>query len=286
MKKTIDFESWLPGFPGYYNTRISDVLDKKEDNFYNKINQARESKHLVPIDPGDSNMGYFKIYAELVPIFCKVVEEELIKKGIQCQVVSGALSSPKYYNYSNDSINATFKFTQEGLKKLQDTALKSSKLKNYIKETYTSCPGFISHYSNDVESWKEDTDNFSNFENDDHLLGAILQGMFGDSLQNKVVTRVKNKSVDQLFRKHCLNYDDLRNNLKCRVCDHFHDISVKDSSPPLVCEMCDVPLDASYYQEYQEHVQHQGKLYLQLTGKRIREFISFEVWALRQSPAL
>ena len=61
--------------------------------------------------------------------------------------------SPKFYNFSNDSINVKVTFSAENIRNIKNFIQENQEAwKKYLKETYTSYDGFISHHSNNSES--------------------------------------------------------------------------------------------------------------------------------------
>ncbi len=117
--KTI--ESYLPVFPGTYGTIFEDIdwdqIDAVGERCTSFING-----HLTDLG--------------IVAVFQFVY-------------------SPKYYNFSNDSINVEYQF--ENLNKLIDYLTENrTEFADYLKERYTSCDGFISHHSNDPDEWIHD----------------------------------------------------------------------------------------------------------------------------------
>jgi hypothetical protein len=111
-------ESYLPVFPGTYGTIFEDIdweqIDAVGDRCTSFING-----HLTDLG--------------IVAVFQSVV-------------------SPKYYNFSNDSINVEYQF--ESLDKLVTYLIDNrTEFADYLKERYTSYDGFISHHSNDVDEW-------------------------------------------------------------------------------------------------------------------------------------
>lgn len=62
------------------------------------------------------------------------------------------LWSPREYNFATDEIYCFL--DKKDVKKIS-SALETETLKKLIKERFTSCDGFISFYSNDIDEWKE-----------------------------------------------------------------------------------------------------------------------------------
>jgi hypothetical protein len=158
--KTI--ESYLPVFTGTYGTIFEDVIldENTGEACVNFIN-----KHI---------------------------------KDLGIQATFQKIVSPKFYNFQNDSINVEYQF--ESLDKLNTFLIDNrDEFSDYLKDRYTSCDGFISHHSNDVDEW-------------------IGEFMFGGDLTHKLGSALEFycavESVDDmdmyeyLCGNGCVMYDD------------------------------------------------------------------------------
>jgi hypothetical protein len=147
-------ETYLPLFSGFYGSHWDEVDFYGEDEIYN-----------IPEDRCfDDFVDWDKYHQAIAEEYCYYVEEELSDfiNGIEFQ----KLVSPKYYNFSNDSINCAIDIDVDKVNEyLKDNALQFAK---YLKERYTSCDGFISSYSTDVNDWWY-------WAEDKHMAGSILQ---------------------------------------------------------------------------------------------------------------
>lgn len=154
MKAT--YETFLPLFKGTYGNFWEE--DQAEEIFKEDF---EESKGIVY-----NNDLMFKSIGKSV---INHLEENF---PFEIKIKYQDYYSPKYYNYSNDSINVSIE--------LDTTELRKYILENYnyfakrIKEEYTSCSGFISSYFNNIEEWATDTNNFTSFSINKHYLGALL----------------------------------------------------------------------------------------------------------------
>lgn len=75
--------------------------------------------------------------------------------------------SPKYYNFSNDSINCEITFQEAKIHLYLEENI--NEFKKYIKDRYTSRDGFISSYSNDAKEW------LFEWSSNEHMVGSVLQ---------------------------------------------------------------------------------------------------------------
>lgn len=147
-------ETYLPLFNGFYGSHWDDVDFYGEDDYYN-----------LPEDRCfDDFVDWQKYHLAIAKGYCNYVEDELSEfiNGVEFQ----KSVSPKYYNFSNDSINCVIDIDVDKVNKyLRDNFDAFSK---YIKERYTSCDGFISYYSNDSTEWTD-------WSEDSHKCGSVLQ---------------------------------------------------------------------------------------------------------------
>ena len=164
MKKV---KTFLPLFSGFYGT----IFESYEENELEYINEIRKENGLEPLDYDEVEFdceGYRKAAAYAC---CKFVEGELKDLGLVENIVFENIYSPNYYNFGNDSINCEIWVKPEKLSEYVNENVEV--FTKYLKENYSSRDGFISSHSNDFEEWKEETKNFTTFE-DTHKLGAIL----------------------------------------------------------------------------------------------------------------
>lgn len=63
--------------------------------------------------------------------------------------------SPKYYNYSTDRCYCNIETNRKTLKLIKEYTLKLNGVTEYLLNNFTSCDGFISFVSNDIDVWKK-----------------------------------------------------------------------------------------------------------------------------------
>ena len=166
--KTIKVETWLPVFPGFYNT----IFEPQEENELEYIKDKREENNLTgEFDYDLVKFDYDQYYNDVAESCCNVIECELpanLITSILCQNVA----SPKEYNFRNDSINIEVKLTLRNMVNIRKYVNDNFDLfVKYLKNNYSSYSGFISFHSNNVNDWKITYDLLT----DTHKLGAILQ---------------------------------------------------------------------------------------------------------------
>jgi len=208
--ENITIGTWLPVFPGFYGT-LFDGEDMYESEF-DYINEHVQPEELAlamttNFYSSKASTVLWKDYEESVAKQCvNIIEKELKDKGFVESITFEEISSPKYYNFSNDSINITVVFSAANLQVIrQFISGNYAHWREYLKETYTSCSGFISHHANDpgAEEWFVD-----NALNDRHNAGALLTFICGELEINEetLYYRVENQvSIDiEALKKEAL----------------------------------------------------------------------------------
>jgi hypothetical protein len=150
----IKIKTYLPIFNGFYGTFFE---ADNEENELDHINSEREEKGLTPVSYEDCDWDY-KTYREEVVSNCVVeVEDELsniFNGGVK--IINEGLVSPKFYNFSNDSINVEIELSDDAFLEMMTLLEENDKeFKKFIKDNYTSCDGFISSHSNIHAEWLE-----------------------------------------------------------------------------------------------------------------------------------
>ena len=150
-------KTYLPLFSGFYNT----LFEPDTSNF--------ESENKCTYDDFNFDNSRYEI---------DVVKECINFVAENCEFIKSikfeAVVSPKTYNFSNDSANIIVNLNRVAFKRYLNE--NSEALDKYLKDRYTSCSGFISHYGNSFEEWKEETSNFKELDN--HYLGSLLDFYF------------------------------------------------------------------------------------------------------------
>lgn len=162
-------ETYLPLFSGFYGS----IWELDLHYIDEEISQARHDKGLF----SDYNVDDLQIDNEsfendVVQNFIEALQEILSEHNLIKSIEFQKILRPKTYNFSNDSVNVAIEFYQENLSDFIYSRHES--FCKFLKSRYTSCDGFISHYSNDFEIWQSDTKHFSDFSKNGHFLGAIL----------------------------------------------------------------------------------------------------------------
>lgn len=159
--KTI--ETFLPVFTGFYNT----IFEPDDSSVIESYNQENDT------DLGYDNFewDYSDYYNQVAENCCKAIEKLLKENNIVQSIEFQKVVSPKFYNYSNDSINIKINFDLGELGCF--IANNKNDFDAYINKNYSSCDGFTSFHSNDGDKWLKSLIN-DDFEKPEHKFGAML----------------------------------------------------------------------------------------------------------------
>ena len=207
---TLKIESWLPIFPGFYNTIFEYNSEDSDIDYFNELREENKIAGKVEFDNID--FDYNSYNNDIAESCCSVLECEL--NEFVSKIEFENVASPKEYNYINDSINCTYTLTNENFNNIK-TFIKNhqKEFETYLKNTYTSYDGFISFHSNDSNDWKI-TKKF--LKENSHNIGSILE----------FICQVKEITDEPLyyggeFYMQFLNHDDLISKHICSYCNEF-----------------------------------------------------------------
>ena len=163
MKK---IESYLPLFDGFYNTHFE--YDNEDDDI-----QWFNETHGTDLFYEDFDWNYTERQQRISKQVCDIVEGLLSDEDINMTINFQKLVSPKFYNFTNDSIDCEYVISQKEYDKIIDyIKVNWSNFEEYIKDRYTSRSGFISSHSNNAEVWMNNIKSESHLE---HNFGAVLE---------------------------------------------------------------------------------------------------------------
>lgn len=168
MKNTLQkVETYLPVFNGFYET----IWQFEDENELYCINQERKDQNKSLIEWEDLEIDYTAYENDIVSSIARVLEERL-KPFIQSIKIQ-QIVSPKQYNFQNDSANIEMLADTEAIKDYIYTHIEQ--YKEFLKARYTGCDGYMPFYSNCFDEWKQYTKDFSDFTDNGHYLGSILE---------------------------------------------------------------------------------------------------------------
>jgi len=176
--KNYKINTFLPIFQGFYGTIFE---CDNEENEIDDINQQREAKGFETITYDQCKWDY-EDYRQTVAKECtSTIENELqsvVSKTLAIKFEN--LVSPKFYNFSNDSINIEISLNESDFDAIYKILRDNDKeFEMFIKNSYSSCDGFISSHSRYHTEWLEA---LKNKDNDllSHKMGAILGFILDD----------------------------------------------------------------------------------------------------------
>ena len=162
--KTI--KTYLPVFSGFYNSYYESQADSLAEIEYEYFKDI----YCEDLDFDDLEFDYKSFYNECAECMVFEVRDELVSLGFVSDIDYQKIISPKYYNFSNDSINVAIKLKDENITNIMNYLFVwTEEFAEYLKRKYTSRDGFISSYSNSIEDWL----NTESLEHP-HKLGSIL----------------------------------------------------------------------------------------------------------------
>ena len=162
--KTI--ETYLPVFSGFYCGYFESHIDFLAESEY----EYYRDTYCEDLEFDDLEFDYKSFYNDCAECMVFEVRDELVSLGFVSDIDYQNISSPKYYNFANDSIYVAIKLNDEKITNIMNYLNQNKEeFAEYLKGKYTSCDGFISSYSNDVNDWL----NPEALEHS-HKLGSIL----------------------------------------------------------------------------------------------------------------
>ena len=194
QSKAID--TWLPLFKGFYNTMWDGDAELTE--YCNEYN----------VDSDDVEVDWHRFRRDVATTLVEKMQDDLISMGFIESMTFEKVSSPKYYNFENDSIYVTIVPKVEAIKTYIHQYM--SEFDAYVKEKYTSRDGFTSFHPNTAFEWGLKTDNFNVLDNDGHILGCLLDFIMTNDGHDddEYLSRV---NMNMHFDEYCeVNYTELQ----------------------------------------------------------------------------
>lgn len=161
MENQKEYKTFLPVFRGFYDNPFWEF---EYEYIENDIYEIRKENGLhSEIDINDLNINYKEYEKNIAIQLCEGLQSEL----------SEYIEKITLENANTHSIDIAIIPKIEKIKafiyKNKDDFIE------YLKKTYTSYDGFCSWYSNDFSEWHDITKDFSDFSDNEHMLGSILQ---------------------------------------------------------------------------------------------------------------
>jgi hypothetical protein len=169
-------KTWLPIFGGFYGSGLEDDNDMEYTLFNDPDSKSMLQVHKdFLVEECTDYIDYSDYHKEMADAICEAISEELESHNLISDYKFEALSSPKYYNFRNDSIDVEFEVDIIDL--IEKCKIDIIGFELYLKDHYTSYDGFSSSYSNDPSDWFGLLDDYTDgiIMNDTaHCIGAIL----------------------------------------------------------------------------------------------------------------
>jgi hypothetical protein len=156
-------ETHCPLFPGFYNT----YLEPNEENEIYSHNQ----EYNTDLSYDDFEWDYKDYQERTASAFVESFEREF-QDIFPVEIKYQNISSPQYYNFSNDSINIEVDLDFD--KFMEVVNENKENIKEYILEHYTSRDGFMSFHNNNVDVW---CDSEYIMEDKEHRVGALMEAL-------------------------------------------------------------------------------------------------------------
>ena len=153
------------------------------------------------------------------------IENQLKELGIVNTIKFQSISSPREYNFVNDSGNIEIELTELNILAIQEyIKTNETNYRQYLADTYTSYDGFISSYSNEVCDWYEYTNDFSDFSGRMHYLGSILEFI----CKNEGITDDMMYNFLEIYNsEYCI---DRKDQVKCEECDEWYKYEIDEKA--------------------------------------------------------
>lgn len=161
MKKTNKYETFCPLFPGFYGSVFEYDGEEYDIGEYNR-------EHETELDWDGFNWNYADYHNRVAKAFVNRLETEL-NHIFPVKIEFETLASPREYNFANDSINVKVELNLKAL--LTQIKARKEAAAIYFADKYTSCSGFISSHSPNIESWLAES---YILEKPEHRIGALL----------------------------------------------------------------------------------------------------------------
>jgi hypothetical protein len=200
-----NYKTYLPIFPGFYNT----LFEPDETYEIESINDQRRALNLPEIDYDDCEFDYDSYKNEVSEASCEFIENKLSEiLNEEVNVKFEKLVSPRWYNYSNDSINIEITIS---LNKVYEYLCETiDEFEEYIYDKYTSRSGFISSYSNDHNVWLNEY--LRDADKLEHCLGSVLNFIIENELgEYDSIEEMCGFVQERTIHVYATNYEELTN---------------------------------------------------------------------------
>ena len=200
--------TFLPVFPGFYNTGW-DLNEDNPDWLYDCCDNPNVFTDAQQSDLGElfwGNYDYSKYKKDMAKCAVDTIEEyfrDELNLPSFAIADNWTTNSPKYYNFSNDSIDCDITITKKDIKTIYKTLKEWPAFESYILERYSSRDGFMSHHTNDYKIWLDRLRHPDKLLEHGHYLGAMLDAYI-EALENIEKIDHSNHLLSEYYDKfHC-----------------------------------------------------------------------------------
>jgi hypothetical protein len=169
-------KTWLPVFQGFYGSGLEDDQQLEYTLFNDPDDKRMLPEHKEWLEENITDcIDYQDYHNVMADSICEGICDELESHELINDYKFEGLRSPKYYNFSNDSIDVEVEVDIVKLISLCEGQIEE--FAEYLKENYTSYDGFRSSYSNNPDDWFGKLSDYTDglIMNDTaHCIGAIL----------------------------------------------------------------------------------------------------------------
>lgn len=158
-------------FSGFYNSIWSDEIDREEQEHINyavhgkdRDNDLSEHLHPEPLQLDEAELSEIYLRATQYGWAYNAIAQDYVASfnaywsaeiGFPLRLAFESMTSPREYNFATDRIFCDVPISVIHKLFAVSRADKHETLHASIKDRFTSCSGFISHYSNDLNDWLE-----------------------------------------------------------------------------------------------------------------------------------
>lgn len=194
MENQKEYKTFLPVFRGFYENPFWEF---EYEYIENDIYETRKENGLhSDIDINDLNIDY-KAYDKNIAVqLCDELKSEM----------SEYIEKITFENANTHNINIAIIPKIENIKAF--IYENKDDFVEYLKKNYTSYDGFMSWYSNDFSDWQETTKDFSDYSENEHMLGSILQ--FIANIED-ITEFTLADSIEKNCYEYIENWDDIIN---------------------------------------------------------------------------
>ena len=163
-----------------------------------RLNQELENNFYIVYDWSDQERAkYFNTVGatfmdNMKYLINYYIPEEMEQKDYyELEIEYQGVYSPKYYNYTTDTIYYKIKTNEKTMQELKKYILNLQGAEQYIFKRFKSYDGFISFLSNDIDYWKTEP-----IETDEKYIGSLIDMLL--KLNDEDITI---KMIDEAVKK-------------------------------------------------------------------------------------